>query len=312
MGKKEFYLYRERTLSDKLNDTFGFIRDNWQVMLKFSVYLLLPLCMVAAVFTNSFMDGSLAELTGESNIWQNPVVASLSYLLSGVCSVVLAALLFALVQLYMKRANGLEDLTFQELRDPLINNVGKIIVQAILFFVVFVILIFGLVILESIIFLLLNVGGSVVFLLAMVSILGIMVLLLPLQMVVPTYLLEENIGVFDSFKKGYRLGWHTWGSLFLLTLVFVIISSLLSMLFVMPRFAVYFYDIFMAEKQGGGYANPSMLVSFGHYLLTVIYLFGSSVVSVVMWLGIIFHYGHAAEKVDGMATDQAIEDFEEL
>jgi len=305
MGKKEFYLYRERTLSDKLNDTFGFIRDNWQVMLKFCIYLVLPLCMVTAVFTNGSLDAELFKSAGTESIWQSSAVERLSQLFSSITSAIVVAMVYAFVQLYMKRENGLENLQMSELKDPLLNNIGKSIILGIVLAV-------GLVIVMVLYFLLVFFLFSSSWGLIALSFILMFALLLPVMLAQPVYLMEDNIGAIESIKKGFRLGWHTWGSFALLLFVLAIICSLLGLMVFIPRIGVLVYDSLVAESQGVDVASPSLLVSFVHYLLTVLLLFGSDVVSIVFWLGIIFHYGHAAEKIDGMATDQAIEDFEEL
>ena len=47
--------YRERTFGEKLNITFDYLRENWRIILRFSFYLLLPLCIFQAFALNSYV-----------------------------------------------------------------------------------------------------------------------------------------------------------------------------------------------------------------------------------------------------------------
>lgn len=50
-------LYRVRTFTEKLTDTFNFLRDNWRSLLKYFLYLMLPTSIVVALPFNHFFEG---------------------------------------------------------------------------------------------------------------------------------------------------------------------------------------------------------------------------------------------------------------
>ena len=50
-------IYRTRTFTDKLGDTFNFLRENWRTILKYFIYIMLPVSMVMAFFANHFWNG---------------------------------------------------------------------------------------------------------------------------------------------------------------------------------------------------------------------------------------------------------------
>ena len=61
--KPKIAMYVKRSFGEKLNASFDFIRENWKLMLKFTTYLLLPLCLIQALSLNGMMKGmeSIAE-----------------------------------------------------------------------------------------------------------------------------------------------------------------------------------------------------------------------------------------------------------
>ena len=50
--KPKIAMYVKRSFGEKLNASFDFIRENWKLMLKFTTYLLLPLCLIQALSLN--------------------------------------------------------------------------------------------------------------------------------------------------------------------------------------------------------------------------------------------------------------------
>ena len=57
--KPKIALYVKRPFGAKLNATMDFIKENWKPMLKFSTYLILPLCLIQAISMNGIMGGTM-------------------------------------------------------------------------------------------------------------------------------------------------------------------------------------------------------------------------------------------------------------
>ncbi len=53
--KTKIALYAKRSFGAKMNASFDFIKENWKLLLKFTVYLLLPVCLVQAIGLNGMM-----------------------------------------------------------------------------------------------------------------------------------------------------------------------------------------------------------------------------------------------------------------
>lgn len=60
--KPKIAMYVKRNFGEKLSASFDFIKENWKLMLKFTTYLLLPICLIQALSLNGLM-GYIAMLT---------------------------------------------------------------------------------------------------------------------------------------------------------------------------------------------------------------------------------------------------------
>ena len=46
--KPKIAMYVKRPFGEKLNASFDFLKENWKLLLRFTTYLLLPLCLIQA------------------------------------------------------------------------------------------------------------------------------------------------------------------------------------------------------------------------------------------------------------------------
>ena len=120
-------LYRKRTFTQKLTDTFGFLRENWKPLTKYFIYIMLPLSIVTAFFANHFFNGYFSiigaiESAGTFNDDQliKFVLSTLAATVVGLLAyLVLIGLVYALVRLYRQREDRLKNLSWAELKPDL-------------------------------------------------------------------------------------------------------------------------------------------------------------------------------------------------
>ena len=120
-------LYRVRTFTDKLTDTFNFLRENWRPMLKYFLYMMLPVSIILALPFNHFFEGyfKLIGSVEKGNFMSNTEM--LLYGISAVASVVigilafllLQSLVFAMIRVYNRRPQRLKDLLYTDFREDL-------------------------------------------------------------------------------------------------------------------------------------------------------------------------------------------------
>ena len=292
-------LYRVRTFTEKLTDTFNFLRDNWRSLLKYFLYLMLPTSIVVALPFNHFFEGYFKLIT----LAENPNAFSSSdawlYGLSTVASVVLG--LFSMFRLN----SPCRRLLFCFKRGCIESLVGvALAVVVALLFVAVIAIAF-------------SVGakfGAVISILGVIFLYVVLVIvLLPMMMVSPIYLLEDEIGVFAAYKKGFRLGFATWGGLFALLFVVGILSSVVQTVTMMPWYILSMVKMFftLSNDMDKPFLH-SFVFAFIQYLTCILMYLGYMLSEIFTLVAVTIQYGHASEKIDGKGVAQRIEKFDEF
>ena len=306
-------LYRVRTFSEKISDTFDFIRESWRPMIKYFIYLMLPVSMVMAYFINHFMTSYVELALGGSDNIQTMMGYGLTILGAGVVScvaaVLLSSLVYALIRLYQWRADRLNGLQTSELRPELRLCAGRVVrlLLAGLLIGVLIVLLLGVSIA-----LLTTINPAFGILLIMVVYIAVLVVMLPISLTLPIYMMEDDISIVEALQKAWRLGFATWGGIFAVTFVLSIIGSALQMLTFLPWYVLVLVKTFFTA---GG--EPSVFMnSIGYvvlqYLSCVWMCLGYMLVSVLTIVGLTVQYGHASDKIDGTGVARKIERFDEL
>ena len=298
-------LYRTRTFSEKMSDTFDFVRENWRTMLKFLTYMMLPLALVQTFAMNNFMTGYMSFSTAIDNAnfetmlpWLSSMGVTMVFYF--IAMILVNALTYTMMQLYEQRQERLQGITFADLQPAFMNKCGRQLVLLLTGFVLMIL--FGLItFLLTVINPVLSVLGAVV-----------VFLLLPLFMLVhPVYLFEKN-GVISAYAKSIRLGWKTWAGVVAVITVLYIMVTIVESVVSMPWYIMLTLKSAFAT-QG---SEPAFMSSFVYtaiqYLLGVVSSFCSTCVMALMAIGCAYQYGHACDKIDGVGVDQDIENFETL
>lgn len=311
-------LYRKRTFTQKLTDTFGFLRENWKPLTKYFIYIMLPLSIVTAFFANHFFNDYFSvigaiESAGTFNDDQliKFVLSTLAATVVGLLAyLVLIGLVYALVRLYRLREDRLKNLSWAELKPDLWHCIkrslwmtlaGLLILLVIIG--IFVVVCWGLFSIDKILGLL-----GVVFLYVLA-----LAIVLPMSLAAPAYMLEDDLGVFGAYLKGMRLGFATWGGVFAVTFVVGIITGVVQSFTMLPWYVLSLAKMLVtvANKQEGGFFNTS-LFDFIQYLTCILSCLGYFVSAVITIIGITIQYGHACDKIDGVGVARNIEKFDEF
>ena len=311
-------LYRTRKFTEKLSDTFGFLRENWKPMTKYFIYIMLPISMVMAFFSNHFWNGymSVIAIIQNGGFFSDDRLlkfglSTLGILIVAVFAyIVLVALIYALIRLYVLRDDRLKNLSFAEIkphflfcmkRSLIMMLVGILLVVVI--GAVFVLVFMGISSINRILGLV-----SVVLLYAL-----LIVIVLPMMLATPAYMLEDDLGVFGAYFKAFRLGFATWAGVFGITFVVGLVTGVVQTFTMLPWYALSMIKmvVTIAGKQDGGFFNSS-LYDFIQYLTCIISTLGYFVSAIISLVGITIQYGHACDKIDGVGVARNIEKFDEF
>ena len=317
LEKPKIELYRVRTFSQKISDTFDLIRQTWRPMLKYFLYLMLPVSIVMAFFMNNFFTGYISVLTsvaGDALQPEEAITFGLMMLglgiVSSVAAVLMTGLIFAMIRLYQVRDDRLRQLTFAELKPELMHCAGRM-VRLLLASLLLAVLVGVLVSLVVVAFMALSRGlGVVVVVLLYVALMAVM---LPLSLVVPIYLMEDGIGIVEALQKAIRLGFATWGGIFAVMFVLGLIISALQTLTFMPWYVmVIVKSLFVLQNDGSQGFVASGGYSLLQYVASIWMCLGYLLMSVISTIGLTIQYGHASDKIDGTGVARKIEKFDEL
>lgn len=308
--RPRFQLYKDRTFSQKFDATFAFMQENWRPMCKYLLMFILPICIVCGLgfsnFVRQSMDFNAMDSDGtEAQIVSFIVNYGITCLTGMVAGWVAFSMTYALMQCYAERQERLAGVTWAELKPFFLRALRREAGVVGLYLAMGV----GLVALIVGTIVLLQLAGLA---LTVVYLLAYSVVILPLLLALPIAVFED-ISAVQAVAKAWRLGFATWGAMFCFTAVITIIIYFLSTMISMPFSMLMFVQglFFGAETLEAGMAGSVGMI-VGLYLLSVVTMTLSQLLSSVFAVAVAVQYGHAAERVDGVATGQAIETFEQI
>ena len=298
-------LYRTRTFSEKMSDTFDFARENYRPMLKYLTYLLLPVSLVQVYVVGNFMMGTETFTASVNNVNMDTMLSWLSsmgvtMLFYFIAMMLVYAVTYTMMQLYEQRQQRLQGVTFADLQSGILSKCVRQLVLLVIS--TLLVLLIGVVIflLVTVSPVLAFIGGVVVF------------LLLPLTVLLyPVYLFEKT-GVISAYAKSIRLGWNTWAGVVAVITVLTIIITIVDSVISMPWYIMVALKNVLATQN----SEPAFVSSFGYtaiqYVLGVASNFCGNCLMALLAIGTAYQYGHACDKVDGITVDRDIENFETL
>lgn len=303
-GTKKVF-YKKRTFTEKLNDTFGFIQQNWKVLLKYLCYIGLPFCLVQALSIGS-MSSILMDSTRMAAMSQldaiHLMVAYIGYFVPAIIGwLMVNALTFAFMTLYYQRSKGLEGIDRHDFMPLLKRYSGRIFIAG---------LIIALIWIAAIIVTVLLAVWTVVLSL-IVAIPALFILMVCCVMVTPVYVYED-ISIWEAVQKGFRYAWNTFGGMVGLGIVIVLISYCINLAMSLPFYIVLMGNGLLSAGTAVPSASQGIMMQLFTYVSGIISSFGYDISIVMTTIAVSYQYAHAADLLDDAGMEEAVEKFEEL
>lgn len=299
--------YKIRTFGEKFNATFDFLRETWKPLLKFSLYLILPICLIQAFAMNAYMSSAFSmgaedfSMDVISSFMMNYGVLMIC-ILGGSC--LLSSMVYTLMQEYERRENRLLDITLADFKDALLRNLGKM-VKAVLFFT-------GVTILCMIVFgLLVYLSPWTMVITVPALIIGLIVISMPLSLFTPLYIFEDQ-PFSIALKRAFKYGFSVWGEIFLVLLVFGLLGSIISSVTMMPWYIMVLIKSFLTLSSEDAGITASWGYEFIMYLLGIVQSYGTYLSAIISSVGLAFQYFHVREKKEGLSVNESIANFDQL
>lgn len=301
--------YVQRPFGEKMNASFDFIKENWKVLLKYTTYLILPLCLLQALSLNSFfgyyMSAVMSGIYGTNmdlDSFGEGFFVSYGFMMlfSLIGYLLITGLLYALVKLYNDREDRLVGITFKEIRPLLFRNMGRLFLMGILLTVI--VIAFGIV---------MGIFGALSPLTLILTVPALFAFFIALSIWPPVYLFED-LGLGNSFSKAIRLGFATWGGVFAILFIMGLVASVLQGVISTPWYMTVVVESLLSYSDEGVVAESSFLYNFFIYILAVLMVYSMYLSMTFSILGISYQYAHATEKMDSITVESEIDNFENL
>ena len=310
--QRRINLYASRSIGETLSATFDFVTQNFVTLIKFLAAFLLPVSALMGLSYQSMFSSfaNIENLNDETEQILSVVTSYLPVLLLCLIGALLTvAVTYTLMQKYQQRDNLLKGLTLSEIKPLLKHNLWRVLKMLLLLTLLGIVAFVVLVLVAAMIMSIGSKFEAFLFLLYM----AMLAIALPLALVLPLCVFEPELGLFSCVKKALRLGFKTWGTLFVVMLVITMLVQIVSFILMIPFLFTTLTTMFF-EIDSSQYASLAYTSSAWFSVLTfassLLFCFGLLLMSALSFVAFAFCYGRAADKVEGVSVKNAVQNFD--
>lgn len=310
--QRRINLYASRSIGETLSATFDFVTQNFVPLIKFLSAFLLPVSALMGLSYQS-MFSSFAHidyLKDETELILSVVMSYLPVLLLCLIGALLTvAVTYTLMQKYQQRDNLLKGVTLSEIKPLLKHNLWRVFKMLLLLTLLGIVAFVVLVLVATMIMSIGSKFEAFLFLLYM----AMLAIALPLGLVLPLCVFEPELGLFSCVKKALRLGFKTWGTLFVVMLVITMLVQIVSFILMIPflftTMTTMFFEIDSTQYASLAYTSSAWF-SVLTFASSLLFCFGLLLMSALSFVAFAFCYGRAADKVEGVSVKNAVQNFD--
>ena len=310
--QRRINLYASRSIGETLSATFDFVTQNFVPLIKFLSAFLLPVSALMGLSYQSMFSSfaHIENLNDETDMILSVVTSYLPVLLLCLIGALLTvAVTYTLMQKYQQRDNLLKGLTLNEIKPLLKHNLWRVLKMLLLLTLIGIVAFVVLVLVAAMIMSIGSKFEAFLFLLYM----AMLAIALPLGLALPMCVFEPELGLFSCVKKALRLGFKTWGTLFVVMLVITMLVQIVSFILMIPFLFTTLTTMFF-EIDSSQYASLAYTSSAWFSVLTfassLLFCFGLLLMSALSFVAFAFCYGRAADKVEGVSVKNAVQNFD--
>lgn len=310
--QRRINLYASRSIGETLSATFDFVTQNFVPLIKFLAAFLLPVSALMGLSYQSMFSSfaHIENLNDETELILSVVMGYLPvFVLCLIGALLTVAVTYTLMQKYQQRDNLLKGLTLSEIKPLLKHNLWRVFKMLLLLTLIGMVAFVALVLVATMIMSIGSKFEAFLFLLYM----AMLAIALPLGLVLPLCVFEPELSLFSCVKKALRLGFKTWGTLFVVMLVITMLVQIVSFILMIPFLFTTMTSMFF-EIDSTQYASLAYTSSAWFSVLTfassLLFCFGLLLMSALSFVAFAFCYGRAADKVEGVSVKNAVQNFD--
>lgn len=305
-------LYASRSIGETLSATFDFVAQNFVPLIKFLSAFLLPVSALMGLSYQSLLSSfaHIEDYDDETELILSAVTGYIPvFVLCLIGALLTVAVTYTLMQKYQQRDNLLKGITLNEIKPLLKHNFWRLLKMLLLLTLIGMVAFVALVLVAAMI---MAIGGkfeAFLFLLYM----AMLAIALPLGLVLPMCVFEPELSLFSCVKKALRLGFKTWGTLFVVMLVITMLVQIVSVILIIPfmftTVASMFFEIDSSQYASLAYTSSAWF-SVLTFASSLLFCFGLLLMSALSFVAFAFCYGRAADKVEGVSVKNAVQNFD--
>ncbi len=310
--QRRINLYASRSIGETLSATFDFVTQNFVPLIKFLAAFLLPVSALMGLSYQSMFSSfaHIENLNDETGLILSVVTGYLPvFVLCLIGALLTVAVTYTLMQKYQQRDNLLKGLTLSEIKPLLKHNLWRVFKMLLLLTLIGIVAFVVLVLVAAMIMSIGSKFEAFLFLLYM----AILVVALPLSLALPLCVFEPKLGLFSCVKKALRLGFKTWGTLFVVMLVITMLVQIVSFILMIPflftTMTTMFFEIDSTQYASLAYTSSAWF-SVLTFASSLLFCFGLLLMSALSFVAFAFCYGRAADKVEGVSVKNAVQNFD--
>lgn len=310
--QRRINLYASRSIGETLSATFDFVAQNFVPLIKFLSAFLLPVSALMGLSYQSLLSSfaHIEDYDDETDLILSAVTGYIPvFVLCLIGALLTVAVTYTLMQKYQQRDNLLKGITLNEIKPLLKHNLWRLLKMLLLLTLIGMVAFVALVLVAAMI---MAIGGKFevfLFLLYM----AMLAIALPLGLVLPMCVFEPELSLFSCVKKALRLGFKTWGTLFVVMLVITMLVQIVSLILIIPfmftTVASMFFEIDSSQYASLAYTNSAWF-SVLTFATSLLFCFGLLLMSALSFVAFAFCYGRAADKVEGVSVKNAVQNFD--
>lgn len=305
-------LYASRSIGETLSATFDFVAQNFVPLIKFLSAFLLPVSALMGLSYQSLLSSfaHIEDYDDETELILSAVTGYIPvFVLCLIGALLTVAVTYTLMQKYQQRDNLLKGITLNEIKPLLKHNLWRLLKMLLLLTLIGMVAFVALVLVAAMI---MAIGGKFEAFLFLLYV-AMLAIALPLGLVLPMCVFEPELSLFSCVKKALRLGFKTWGTLFVVMLVITMLVQIVSVILIIPfmftTVASMFFEIDSSQYASLAYTNSAWF-SVLTFASSLLFCFGLLLMSALSFVAFAFCYGRAADKVEGVSVKNAVQNFD--
>lgn len=305
-------LYASRSIGETLSATFDFVAQNFVPLIKFLSAFLLPVSALMGLSYQSLLSSfaHIEDYDDETGLILSAVTGYIPvFVLCLIGALLTVAVTYTLMQKYQQRDNLLKGITLNEIKPLLKHNFWRLLKMLLLLTLIGMVAFVALVLVAAMI---MAIGGKFEVFLFLLYV-AILAIALPLGLVLPMCVFEPELSLFSCVKKAVRLGFKTWGTLFVVMLVITMLVQIVSVILIIPfmftTVASMFFEIDSSQYASLAYTSSAWF-SVLTFASSLLFCFGLLLMSALSFVAFAFCYGRAADKVEGVSVKNAVQNFD--